>query len=296
MAEIAAPAAQPVKAALWMTGALVSFSSMAIAGRELTGQYDTFEMMLYRSVTGLIIVLIAAGALGRLHEITARHMPLHIGRNLFHFSGQNLWFFAVGAIPLAQVFALEFTSPLWVMLVAPFVLGERWTGARVAAAVIGFAGVLVVLRPGGGEVSAGVIAAGAASLCFAATFMFTKLLTRRVTTTCILFWLTFLQVFMGFAAAGYDGAIAAPTMAGAPWLLLIGCAGLLAHLCVTNALSIAPATVVVPMDFLRLPLIALVGMALYGEALDPFVLFGAALIFMGNYLNIWAESRRVTVL
>ena len=278
-----------------MVGALVSFSSMAIAGRELTGDYDTFEMMLYRSLTGLLIVLIVAGGLGRLSEISTRHMPLHLARNIFHFSGQNLWFFALGVIPLAQVFALEFTSPLWVMLIAPFVLGEHWTRARIVAAIVGFAGVLIMVRPGGGEMNVGVLAAGAAAICFAGTFLFTKLLTRRVSITCILFWLTFLQVFMGLAAAGHDGSIALPTVTSAPWLVLLGCAGLFAHLCVTNALAIAPATVVVPMDFLRLPLIAVVGMAVYGEPLDPFVLCGALLIFAGNYFNIWSESRRVTV-
>ncbi len=280
---------------MWMTGGIVSFSLMAVAGRELTGQYDTFEMMLYRSVTGVLIVIAVGAALGRLREISPRHMHLHIARNLFHFSGQNLWFFAVGVIPLAQVFALEFTSPLWVMLIAPFVLGELWTRARVVAAVIGFLGVLIVVRPGAGEMSLGVAAAGAAAVCFAGTFLFTKLLTRRATITCILFWLTVTQTFMGLAAAGYDGQIAFPTAEGAPWLVLIGCAGLFAHLCVTNALAIAPATVVVPMDFLRLPLIAIVGMLAYGEALDPYVLLGAALIFGANYFNVWTETRRVTV-
>lgn len=295
MAEVEPTAPQPIKAALWMLGGVVSFSSMAVAGRELTGQYDTFEMMLYRSVIGLVIVVAVAGSMRRLGEITTRHMPLQIARNLVHFGGQNLWFFAVGTVPLAQVFALEFTSPLWLMLIAPFALGERWTRARVAAATIGFAGVLFVVQPGGGEMTVGVAAAAAAAICFAGTFLFTKLLTRRVTITCILFWLTFLQVFMGLAAAGYDGDIAQPTAAGAPWLIVLGCGGLLAHLCVTNALAIAPATVVVPMDFLRLPLIAVVGMVLYGEALDPIVLLGAALIFGGNYFNIWSEARRVAV-
>jgi len=77
-----------------------------------------------------------------------------------------------------------------------------------------------------------------------------------------------------------------------PWLVVIGCAGLMAHVCLTTALSIAPATVVTPVDFLRLPLIAVIGLMVYGEAIDAFVLIGAAIIFGANYLNLWIETRK----
>lgn len=282
---------RPLVAAAWMTGAIASFSAMAVAGRAVAGELDTFETMLYRSLVGVVIVLVIGGAMGRLGEVSTRHMGLHLARNVFHFTGQNLWFFAVPLIPLAQLFALEFTSPIWVLLIAPLVLGERLTRARALAAALGFFGVLIVARPGTGEISLGVLAAAASAINFAMTFIFTKLLTRRVSTTCILFWLTVMQAPMGLIAAGIDGDIALPTLTTLPWLILIGCAGLFAHLCVTSALQVAPATMVVPLDFLRLPLIAAVGMIFYAEALDAFVLMGAAVIFAANYFNIWVESR-----
>ena len=281
-------------AALWMTGAIVSFSTMAVAGRAVSFELDTFEIMMYRSFIGVALVVLIGGALGRLGEITTRTLHIHGIRNLCHFTGQNLWFYAVTAIPLAQVFALEFTSPLWVTLLAPLILGERLTRTRAIAALMGFAGILIVARPGAAELSPGLIAAAASAIGFAGSILFTKMLTRTETITCILFWLTVMQAVFGIVAAGYDGDIALPSAATAPWLVLIGCAGLIAHLCLTNALSVAPATVVVPLDFVRLPVIALVGMALYGEALDIFVFLGAAVIFFANYLNIWTESRPVT--
>lgn len=284
---------RPLLAAAWMSGAIASFSAMAVAGRAVASELDTFETMFYRSLVGIVIVLAVAGAMGRLGEVSTRHMGLHLARNLFHFTGQNLWFFAVPLIPLAQLFALEFTSPIWVLLIAPLVLGEKLTRVRALAAALGFLGVLIVARPGAGEMSVGVIAAAASAINFAMTFIFTKLLTRRVSTTCILFWLTVMQAPMGLIAAGFDGDIALPTAATLPWLILIGCAGLFAHLCVTSALTVAPATMVVPLDFLRLPLIAAVGMLFYAEALDAFVLLGAAVIFAANYFNIWVESRNV---
>jgi drug/metabolite transporter (DMT)-like permease len=277
-----------------MSGAIVAFSSMAVAGRAVSIELDTFEMMMYRSFIGIALVLAVAGALGRLREVTTRSLHIHGIRNLCHFTGQNLWFFSLTFIPLAQVFALEFTSPLWVTLLAPLVLGERLTRTRAIAAALGFAGILIVARPGIMDVNPGVIAAALSAIAFAGSILFTKKLTRTETITCILFWLTIMQAVMGVVAAGWDGDIAWPSAAAWPWIAVIGCAGLLAHLCLTNALAVAPATVVVPFDFIRLPVIAIVGMALYGEAIDIFVFLGAAVIFVANYLNIWTESRRVT--
>jgi drug/metabolite transporter (DMT)-like permease len=292
-----APPAPPVpvlRAGLWMSGAIVSFCAMAVAGRSLASELDTFEMMLYRSIIGIVLVLAVGGILGRLGEINTRSLGLHVVRNVFHFTGQNLWFFSLTFIPLAQVFALEFTSPLWVTLLAPLILGERLTRTRAIAAALGFAGILIVARPGFTEVNIGVIAAAASAIGFAGNILFTKRLTRTATITCILFWLTVMQAGFGLATAGWDGDIAWPSAAAWPWIAVIGVAGLLAHLCLTNALKVAPATVVVPFDFIRLPVIAVIGMALYGEALDLFVFLGAAVIFAANYLNIWTESRRVT--
>jgi drug/metabolite transporter (DMT)-like permease len=265
---------------------------MAVAGRSLAAELDTFEMMLYRSLIGLALVIAIGGLLGRLGEIDTRSLGLHAVRNLFHFTGQNLWFFSLTFIPLAQVFALEFTSPLWVTLLAPLVLGERLTRTRAIAAALGFAGILVVARPGFTEMNVGVLAAAASAIAFAGNILFTKKLTRTATITGILFWLTAMQAALGLVTAGWDADIAWPSAAAWPWLAVIGVAGLVAHMCLTNALNIAPATVVVPFDFIRLPVIAVIGMALYGEALDLFVFLGAAVIFAANYLNIWTESRR----
>ncbi|MBT8473878.1 MAG: DMT family transporter [Rhodobacteraceae bacterium] len=285
---------RPLLAALWMTGAIGSFSAMAVAGRALSDELDTFEMMFYRSCIGVVLVLVIGGALGRLTEITTRNLHLHIGRNMCHFTGQNLWFFALTLIPLAQLFALEFTTPIWVILLASLFLGERITRVRAFCAALGFAGVLIVARPGSAGLDPGLLIAAGAAVCFAGTFIFTKLLTRTATVTCILFWLTVMQLVFGLIATGYDGDIAWPSGAAWPWVAVIGAGGLLAHLCVTNALTIAPASVVVPLDFLRLPLIAIIGMLFYNEPLDAWVLLGAGVIFAANYLNIRSETRKMT--
>ena len=274
-----------------MIGTIASFSVMAVAGREVSHALDTFEIMMYRSLVGVMIVVSLAVATGTMRQVSTARLGTHLIRNVAHFTGQNLWFLAVTLIPLAQVFALEFTTPIWVILLSPFVLGERLTPIRAIAALLGFIGILIVARPDMTGINTGVITAASSAIFFAVTIMLTKRLTRHEEIVSILFWLTTMQLVMGLATAGYDGDIAVPDLRTGPWVFIIGCAGLLAHFCLTKALSIAPATVVVPIDFIRLPTIAVVGMLVYGEAIDIWVLVGATIIFGGNYLNLWWETR-----
>ncbi|NOE26135.1 EamA family transporter [Ruegeria sp. HKCCD6157] len=274
-----------------MTGAIASFSSMAVAGRELSLVHDTFEIMMYRSLVGFLVVALVLTATGGWIQVSTQRLGLHALRNTLHFTGQNLWFYAVAVAPLAQVFALEFTQPLWVILLSPLLLNERLTPLKITAALIGFAGVLIVTRPGSAPLSPGLATAAASAIFFAFTTITTKKLTRFASIGCIVFWLTSMQAVLGAIAAGFDGQIALPTAQTAPFLVLVGLAGLLAHFCITNALAIAPATVVIPFDFARLPTIAVVGMILYHEPIDHWVLIGAAIIFSGIFLNIWSESR-----
>lgn len=284
-----------VKGAFWMLGAIASFTSMAVAGRAVSFELDTFEIMMYRSFIGILIVLIVSSVARTRSQITTRTMHIHLVRNIFHFSGQNLWFYSITVIPLAQVFALEFTMPIWVILLAPLVLGERITRMHMLVTALGFIGILIVTRPNPDSFEWGLVTSAAAAIGFAGSALFTRLLTRTETITCILFWLTVIQAIFGILCAGYDFDIALPSAESVPWLILIGCAGLLAHFCLTTALSLAPASVVIPFDFARLPLIAIVGMVLYDEPVDIYVILGAALIFGANYLNIWSQTRKKRV-
>ena len=278
--------AQPLRAALWMAGAVSSFSLMAVAGRAVSFEHDTFEILFYRSIVSFLIVLAVGSATGAIRQVNTRNMKLHLLRNLFHFTGQNLWFYALALIPLAQVMALEFTSPIWVALLAPLVLGERFTRLNLISAVVGFVGVLIVVRPEIGNISPAMLAAAASAVGFAGSALFTRRLARTASITCIMFWLTVMQAAMGLICAGIDGEIALPSAQAMPWLALIGVTGLAAHFCLSTALSLAPAPIVMPMDFLRLPVLALIGLLFYGESLDALVIVGAAVIFAANWLNL----------
>lgn len=284
---------RPLAAALWMGGSILSFTLMAIAGRAVSAVHDTFEIMTWRSALGFGLVMIFALGTRRITEVRRDTLPSHVIRNLFHFGGQNLWFWSLTMIPLAQVFALEFTAPIWVILLSPLVLGEKLTRPRLIAAGMGFLGVLLVARPDFAHLNAGVAAAAGSAICFAATALMTKRLTRGESIVSILFWLTLMQFGLGLGIAALDGHVALPTAQTLPWLVLIGVCGVLAHLCLTTALSLAPASFVLPIDFIRLPVIAVVGVVLYSEPVDALVLAGAAVIFLGNWINIRSESRNL---
>lgn len=285
---------RPLVALAYMMGATVSFTLMAVAGRELSGALDTFEIMTYRSAIGLVVVCAVAWARGLTGRIRARRMGLHFARNTTHFVGQNLWFYAVAIIPFSQLFAFEFSVPLWVALLAPFFLAERLTPTRVAAAGLGFVGILIVARPDVTRLDPGVLAALFAAFAFTGQSIMTKLLTRTEATISIMFWLTVMQLGLGLLAAGHDLDVALPRADNLHWVVVVGLCGLTAHYCITSALTHAPATVVTPLDFARLPIVSVVGMLFYDEPLALLVFVGAAIILAANFMNIRAETRAQT--
>ena len=280
---------QLTKAVFYMTGAIASFVAMAVAGRAVSFQLDTFEIMLFRSFIGFFLVLGFILVRGEGKNISRRHMGVHVVRNLFHFSGQNLWFFALTVIPLAQVFALEFTTPLWILILSPLILGERLSRKKISVGLVGFGGALLVAQPAMSGLSLGVISAALAAVGFAGSIVLTKKLTQSETILTVLFYMTLFQLGFGIICAGYDGDIALPSAQNLPWVILIACAGLAAHFSLTAALSLAPATLIAPIDFIRLPAIVVIGFVFYSEPVDALVILGAGIIFAANYVNILGE-------
>ena len=277
---------RPVVAILWMLGASVSFTLLAIAGRAIYEEMNTFELMLYRSVIGFAIIAAAVwfSAEG-FAQIRTREPGLHIKRNVFHFAGQNLWFWGVAVIPLAQLVALEFTNPLWVTLLAPLMLNEVLTRQRIFAAVLGFIGILIVARPGASPIELGHLAGLGAAIGFALNTIYTRQILNKDSVLCVLFWMTLLQAVASLILS-LPGGIPLPSTALLPWIVVVGLAGLTAHVSLTSALNAAPATIVAPLEFMRLPMIAAAGTLLYGEGIETAVFVGAAVIIAANYLNL----------
>lgn len=278
-----------ITATLWMAGTLFSFMAMAIGGRELSGHLSTFQILFFRSLVGLVIISAVVAVTG-LKQIATRHPGIHLIRNLSHFCGQFGWFFGIAYISLAKVFAIEFTLPVWTAILAALILKERITLPRMTAVILGIIGMLVILRPGMGVMNTASLAVLAGAFCYGLSHTLTKKIAAHDTPLAILFYMTLIQLPIGFAFAVSGWVNPAPALW--PWVAVVGITALSGHFCMAKALAIAPATVVVPLDFLRLPLIALVGFVFYNEALDYLVLLGAVIMLAGNLINIVAEQRK----
>lgn len=270
-----------------MAGTLFSFAAMAVGGRELSRELSIFQILFFRSLTGLVIVM-ACIIKTRKGNLRSPLIPLHLIRNIAHFGGQFGWFFGIAAIPLAEVFAIEFTVPVWTALLAAFLLRERFAWPRITAICLGLIGMLIILRPGAAIVHPAAIAVLLGAVCYALSHTLTRKLAQTDTPLTILFYMTLFQLPMGALPAAAGWVVPSPVLW--PWILVVGVSALSGHFCMAKALGLADATVVVPMDFLRLPLIALVGYLFYNETLDIFVFTGAAFMLAGNLVSIRAEK------
>ena len=275
-------------AALWMSGTLVSFMGMAIGGRQLAGQLTTFQILFFRSFIGLIVVSFLLWG-NDWHQIFTENFKTHALRNIAHFGGQFGWFYGIAFIPLAEVFALEFTVPVWTALLATLLLGERITRARSTAIVFGVLGVIIILRPGVAVVNPAAFAVLGGALGYALSHTLTRRLAQVDAPLTILFYMTLVQLPLGFVTSIPDWNM--PSAASWPWIIVVGVTALSGHYCMARALAIADAIFVVPLDFLRLPLIAAVGALIYQEPLDWLVLVGGGVMFTGNLINIRAEKK-----
>ena len=280
-----------IKGSLWMVGGVFFLTSMAVAGKEISLQIDTFEILFYRSVIGVSIILFFLIRKNLLKEINLKEIRTHMKRNIAHFTGQNLWLYALASITLAEVTSLEFTMPIWIVLFSFLMLNEKLNKYKILSVLIGLVGVLITVRPDIESINLGIVAAAISAVVFALTNIYTRRLTSTESTLTILFFLTTIQLVFGLVASLIDGKLDLPTTENIDWIVVIGFAGLGAHFCITTALSLAEPTVVAPIDLLRLPIVVLIGVVFYSEPGDIFIYIGAGLIIFANFINLkYAKS------
>ncbi len=277
------------RAALWMSGWLVLLLTITIAGREGLRDVNVFEVMELRSVLGFCMLLPIIHFNGGLAAMKTARFGAHVTRNLVHYGAQLGWFFALTLIPIGQVVAIEFTMPIWTAILAVALLGERMTVWKIAAIMLGLIGVLVIVRPATGAVEPGQLIALAAAVGFGSSIVLVKFLTRTESTLAIIFWMAVIQSAAGFVPTLFVWSWPAAHTWG--WILAIAFCGTFSHFCMARAMLYADATIVVPMDFLRVPLTATLGWLLYSEQLDLFTVLGAAMILSGNLLNLRPQAR-----
>jgi drug/metabolite transporter (DMT)-like permease len=282
-----------VRVVLWMTGTLLSFSLMAVSIRELSrGGLSIFEILAIRSGAVLIVVLLLLLVRPELRlAVRTRRFPLHLLRNVVHYVSQFVWSYTLTFLPLALVFALEFTMPAWTALLAVWLLSEKMTKSRLGVVVLGLTGVLVILRPGVAAINPAAFLVLGAAFGYAITMTTTKKLTATESTFGIVFWMAVIQFPLSLVGSDLATFVHFEAHNVVPAIGL-GIGGVTSHYCLTNAFRAGDATLVVPLDFMRIPLIAVIGWAFYGESLDIFVLIGALIIISGVLWNLRAESIR----
>jgi drug/metabolite transporter (DMT)-like permease len=267
-----------------MAGWLSLMLIVAVAGREATRELNVFQLMEARSILGFLMLYPLVRRSGGFAAMKTSRPLQHIGRNLVHYAAQLGWFFALTLIPLGQVVSIEFTMPIWTAILASSFLGERLTGWKILAVVLGLVGVAVIVRPATGQINPGQLIALSAAVGFGISIAMMKSLTRTEHTVAIIFWMLVVQSAAGILPAIYLWQW--PSTSAWCWIVVIAFCGTFSHFCMARAMLYADATIVVPMDFLRVPLTATAGWLLYAERLDIYTVLGAALILTGNLLNL----------
>ena len=277
------------RAVLWMLGAVVALTTMAVAGRELAAVISIFEIMFFRNLICLLIIVALVWRAGR-HLFVTRRPALHGLRNTVHFAAQAGWYFGLVHLPLTEVFAIEFTAPIWTAILAAIFIAERLNAVRIAGTLLGFIGVLIVLRPVIAAVDPAALVVLGSAMGFGAMFVITRSMAASEAPLTILFYMNLVQLPLATVLMLPDWT--APPGPLWPWIAVTGLGGLASHYCFARAFALADAARVAPVDFVRLPLAAVVGYLLYQEPTSLFVWLGAAVIIVGNIMNLRGDRAR----
>ncbi|MFH1795363.1 MAG: DMT family transporter [Pseudomonadota bacterium] len=278
------------KAALWMAGWLSLMLLMSVAGRAATIEIDIFQIMELRAIIGLALLWPLVHAAGGLRAMKSNVLGQHIGRNVVHYFAQYAWLLALTMIPLAQLISIEFTMPVWTAIFAGLFLGERIGGLKIVSIVLGILGVAIIVRPGLDHLDPGQLIALVMAVGFGISVTMVKGLTRHDSVVKIMFWMLVIQGLIGLLPALWVWRW--PSAEAWAWIVVIAACGTFSHYCMAKAMTYADATIVIPMDFLRVPLSAALGYLLYSEMLDVWTVAGAALILFGNLLNLRGAAPR----
>lgn len=282
----ALPAA--VRGAAWMVMGGVFLVLMAIDIRHLAPKFNVMEMIFIRSAISLCFMLPWAYKAG-LMGLKTRRIGLHVFRNAIHYIGNLGWFLGVTLVKLADLSALQFTIPLFTIVMAALILHEKVGPHRWIATAIGFAGALIIIRPGYIPIETGTIAVVLSAFFYACSQIATKKLSDTDSPNLVIFYMGAVFVPISFGPAmlvwvtpGWQDAV--------PFLIL-GATGYMAHFCIIRSFTAADASFVTLFDFMRLPVSVAFGFVLFGEATEAWTWVGAGIIFCATYYITRRETR-----
>ena len=264
----------------WMLGFIINISIMAISIRELSLKYTSFEIQNFRNIFSIIIIILIY-IVTKNTNLNTFQLKNNFIRNIFHFIGQSAWTWGLTVLPLAVVFSLEFTMPIWAVIIAIVLLKEKITLNKICFLIIGLMGTWIIFMPDTKYIGFYNIIVLCSAITYAIAHNFTKKLTTTDSILSILFFMSIIQLPFSLVGSLIIGNIQYNIMMEIPLIILLTFTSLLAHYSLSSALKYSDASIVLPIDYIRLPLIVFIGWYYYDEKISTNVVIGSILIIFG---------------
>ncbi len=278
----------PIRGALWITLANMFFTVMAGIIRHVSADIHPFEIAFFRALFGLILMAPWFLRLG-VASVRSRRVGMHVCRALFMLGAAMAWFTAISLMPIAEVTALTFTTPLFASLGAALFLAEKVGLRRAVAIGVGFAGAMIILRPGVEALTMPAMAALASAVFGAVGMLIVKSLSRTESPATIVIYVGLLLTPLSLVPALFVWTT--PSLEALAWLAALGLVANLGHMPFARAMASADATAILPFDFLKLFFSATMGYLLFAEVPDVWTWIGATVIFGAVLYTARRESK-----
>jgi len=265
----------------WMGIAVISFCIMAIGVKEMSSDINSFQIIFFRSVIGLITLLLFFRR--KLSTPTFKMIYHHLFRNVFHLIGQYGWIVGIIYLSLAEVTAIEFSVPIWILIIAAIFLKEKLTAPKLISILLGFVGVLFILRPGFGIISTNSIIVLLSAISYAIAHTSTKKLTATYSPLDIVFIMCLIQIPISFCFTFTNWSL--PNLNDSFWLVIVGVSAITAHFTMAKAMKADDISSIISLDYFRLPILIVAGILFYNEDFKSVYLIGGTLIFIGNLVT-----------
>lgn len=278
----------PIQGAVWMTLSGVSFTISSAAVRHLASDIHFVEISFFRAVFGILVMLPWLTSVG-LSAMKTRQTGKYIARGTVSVAANLCWFAALGLMPIADATSLSFATPIFITVAAVFFLRERMRAIRWVGLILGFAGTLVILRPGFAEVNTGALLVLGSCVLFACSGLFVKVLSRNERPDTIALYQLIYMLPINFIPSLFVWTW--PTGEQWVWAVAVGVFTTLAQRAYVRAYAAADASAVQPFDFLRLPFAVLIGFLIFAEWPDPWAVTGGIVIFASSVYVAHGEAR-----
>ena len=276
---------------IWMLGFMVSITIMAICIRELSYKYSSFEIQNFRNIFSIIIIYIVF-LLKKNINLNSKQLKNNFIRNIFHFIGQSAWTWGLTVLPLATVFSLEFTMPIWAAIISILIFKEKISLNKIFFLFLGLIGTWIILVPDTRYIEFSNIIVLFSAITYAFAHNYTKELTKTDSILSILFFMSIIQLPLSFIGSIMMGNMQFNIIQEVPLILLLTVTSLLAHYSLSSALKKSDATIILPIDYIRLPIIVIIGWYYYNEIITNNVIIGSILIIFGAVIFLRNDIKK----